>query len=83
MPISYKPTRDQEAKLRGLAGRKGVEVRKALRSGCFRLFDRDGMPILADDGSKALTLGEAIVLLLRMPNDTQDSSQATPTRTAR
>lgn len=60
--------RDKEAKLRGLASRKGVEVHKALRSGCFRLYDAKGKPVVDKDGTKALPLGDAITVLMRMPN---------------
>jgi hypothetical protein len=60
---------EREAKLRGLASRKGVEVREApsmVRR--FQLYDGAGRPILAEDGTKALSLGDAITVLMRMPN---------------
>jgi len=60
--------RDKVAKLRGLADRKGVEIRPALRTGSFHLYDSGGLPIVTEDGTRALTLGQAISFLMRMPN---------------
>jgi hypothetical protein len=59
---------DKVAKLRALADRKGVHIRPALHAGCFHLYDSGGLPIITEEGTRALSLGQAISFLMRMPN---------------
>ena len=62
---SKRGSRDQQTKLRGLAGEKGYEVEHALRSdGCHVL--RDGEKVKAPDGRVTFTIEQAIDFLKRL-----------------
>jgi hypothetical protein len=59
-------TRDQQTKLRGLAGEKGYEAVPALRSDGWHVLDRDGRPVAAPDGRSTFTIDQALAFLKRL-----------------
>lgn len=56
--------RDDLAKLRGLAGERGLSIEKAYRRNCWRLVDGTGKAITNPrDGSVAFTVAAATAFL--------------------
>lgn len=58
-------TRDQQMKLRGLAGQMGYEAIHALHSDGWHLLDRNGKGVKAPDGRSTFTVDQAITFLKR------------------
>jgi hypothetical protein len=58
-------TRDQQTRLRGLAGEKGYEAVPALRSDGWHIVDRSGKPVPSADGRTTFTIDQALAFLKR------------------
>ena len=60
---SKRGSRDQQTRLRGLAGQKGYEVEHALRSDGWHILDPNGQRVSAPDGRVTFTIDQALEFL--------------------
>ena len=61
--ISKRAARDQQTRLRGLAGQKGYEVEHALRSDGWHVLNGNDEKVKAPDGRVTFTIEQAIEFL--------------------
>lgn len=63
---SKRGNRDQQGKLRGLAGEKGYEATEALRSDGWHIVDGKGVKLKDAGGKITFTIDEALAFLKRL-----------------
>lgn len=74
--------RDQQSRLRGLAGEKGYEVVHALRSDGWHVLDARGKQV-SDNGHTTFTILQAMELLRKAPVAGLEEAPARAARSAR